>query len=269
MKNLCLNFIIFYDNYLEVERYIENLNNVANSKVDLCIVVNKDSEKRANELLKKEYKNIPSIEMKDYGENIGYLNAMIQSMPENVSDYQYYILSNTDIEYVTTNFFDKLDANVYDNEIGCIAPSVYSFLTQSYSNPHYLSRISKKQMQRNIFIFKYPIIAKLYFWLAGKKAHAKASSEKESCEVYSPHGCFMIFVNDFAMFITSQSYGVKMYSEESYVGEMLIKAGKKCYYDSSIKVNHIESAVTSSLGMKNKSKMFAESLQYIYDLFYR
>ncbi len=269
MNNKCLNFIIFYDNYDEVESYLTSLNNVANNKVDVCIVVNKDTNKKAENLLQKKYNNIANIEMKDYGDNIGYLNAMIRSMPENVDDYKYFILSNTDIEYVTSDFFDTLVDNVYNNEIGCIAPSVFSFLTQSYSNPHYLERISKSQMQRNIFIFKHPIIAKPYFWLAGMKEHTKDSSEKESCEVYSPHGCYMIFSKEFAQYISQRPYGVKMYSEESYVGEMLLRAGKKCYYDSTIKVNHIESAVTSSLGIKNKSKMFAESLQYIYDEFYR
>lgn len=268
-RDKCLNFIIFYDNYSEVEAYLSSLNGVSDSRVDICIVVNKDTDNRAEELLKKEYDNIPNLEIKNYGENIGYLNAMIKSMPSNTDEYKFFILSNTDIEYVTKDFFSRLLSSDYSEEVGCIAPSVYSFLTQSYSNPHYVSRISKNQIRRNIFIFKHPNVAKLYFWLAAKKEHTKECSEKGSCEVYSPHGCYMIFSNEFAKYISKKQYGVKMYSEESYVGEMLLKANKKCYYDSSIRINHHESTVTSNLGIKNKSLLFAESLQYIYEEFYR
>ena len=265
----CLNIIVYYNNYIDVEAYICNLNRVANHRVDLIIVVNSDKEEKIRQQdWTNRFTNVDNIKIIDYKDNVGYLNAMLLTIKHmNLDKYDFVILSNTDIEYVTRDFYKILLGKYYEENIGCIAPNVYAVSTGTYSNPHYYERISEKKIRRNIFIFERPLLAQLYFQLASLK-EKKNTTVKESCYVYSPHGCFMIFTRDFLKKIKGNMYGVKMYSEESYIGELLIENNMRCYYDSEIMVKHMEGAVTSKLQYRLKAKYFAESLKYIYETFY-
>lgn len=57
-------------------------------------------------------------------------------------------------------------------------------------------------------LFSSPILGKLYLKLAEmrSKKHSK-NDEEDSCYVYSPHGCFMIFTKDFIQKIDGYLYG--------------------------------------------------------------
>lgn len=265
--NRCLNVIVYYDNKKEIEKYLNELEKISNGLVDICIVVNKDSENILNSIVNK-MKNI-NINVIDYKDNVGYLNALLKSIKDDYIDkYEYFILSNTDIEYKTTDFFIKLCTKKYDNKIGCIAPSVFSTNSLSYSNPHYINRISKRKIVLNIIIFSHPFLGKAYLKLSEKKARFKKSQERESCKVYSPHGCYMIFKKNFIKKIKGYEYGAKLYSEESCVGELLYKNGMICYYDNSLKVIHRESSVTGQVNYKKRFIMWADSLKYILKEFY-
>lgn len=263
----CLNIIVFYDNYLEIEFYLNNLfeNNIQ-EEIDVCIVINKDTNNVANKILEKYKKN---VFLKDYNQNVGYLNALLYVIKEiDISIYAYIILSNSDITYISKNFYHTLLSAKYNHDIGCIAPSVFSLNTKSYSNPHYKTRISRSKMKKNIFIFSHPLLANIYQKLSYYKAKKK-NVEEGSCYVYSPHGCFMIFSNEFIKSIIGNVYGVLLYSEESYIGEMLIKHKYKCYYDSELKINHIENAVTGKMKYKYKYRYISESLNNIMETFYK
>lgn len=262
----CLNVIVLYDNYDEVKQYIDGALVNDNRNLDIVVVVNKDSDDKA-EKIASEYGN-NSVLVKDFGENVGYLNSLLMTLDEvNINDYQYFVLSNTDIEYETQRFFDSLQSKEYDRSIGCIAPDVYSALTNTHSNPHYKERIKKSKIKRNIFIFSHPLLAKVYFSLAKRKTAAKSNKEG-SCYVYAPHGCFMIMTREFISKIKGQRYPVKMYTEEGWVAENLIKNKMKCFYDNELSVIHREHGTTGMLRIARQSAMFRESLQALLDEFY-
>lgn len=268
--NKCLNIIVYYDNDEEVKKYIYQVASFAMGKVDIALVINKDEKKLASKLIAeiKEKLSI-SVNVYNYGENVGYLNAMLKIVASrDVDEYSYLILSNTDIIYNDNKFFEILLHEEYESKIGCIAPNVFSAKTNSYSNPHYKERISCKKIKRNIKIFTYPRLAKVYLELANLKAKKIRKKEEESCYVYSPHGCYMIFTNSFISKISGYIYGVKLYSEESCIGELLRKSNMKCFYDSRLKLVHDESAVTGKINYKKRFMLWKESLEYILDEFY-
>ena len=260
-----LNIIVFYDNYEEIKKYIEEVNKLNSQNVDIAIVVNKDTEHVAQLLIEV----FPKIMFFDFKENVGYLNALIKVVNEiKGKTYKIYILSNTDIKYISENFFEYLLKKKYPANIGCVAPSVFSTKNNNFSNPHYVKRIKEKKMRRLVKIFSHPWLAQYYMKLADYKANKTKKEEKKSQDVYSPHGCFMIFVNDFICDLCKNEYGAKMYSEESYIGEMLIKNGKRCFYDSNIKIVHTEGAVTGKIDYVKKVKYMKESMEYILKNFY-
>lgn len=269
-----LNCVVYYDNYREVMSYLDSLNAVALDSVDIIIVVNRDSAGESAKLLHEAIHMFPSfnIRLKDYGKNVGYLNALLLPIQDiDIEDYDYFILSNTDIEYVDKDFFNKLYSTKYPRSISCIAPDVYTPSTGSHSNPHYKNRLPKSKYNRLIRIFSLPILAGLYTQMGAKiLAHtSKRDKTPQSEFVYAPHGCYMILTKPFIKLICGYTYGVKLYSEEAAIGELSLKHGFKCFYDSNLVINHNESTVTGSINQKSRYELWRESLIYIRDTFYQ
>lgn len=266
----CLNVIVYYDNKDEIKRYISQTNHIADGMVDFAVVVNKDTRNQADELdYELSLSDDIQFQFMNYGKNIGYLNAMLETLRAvNWGGYDYVILSNTDVDYEMKDFFPELSHREYPSEIGVIAPSVYSSRNRYYQNPHYRNRISKEHFKRLYFIFKYPVIGRLYLKLAGLKGKSKAQGKQESCYVYSPNGAYMIFTRRFISLIKDYSYKALLYSEESCVGELLLKNGLKCYYDSSLEVIHHESTVTGKIDYKKRFALWRESIGVILEEFY-
>ena len=117
------------------------------------------------------------------------------------------------------------------------------------------------------YIYKFAFIGKIYIKLGEIKSR-KRVFERESCFVYSPHGCYMIFSQAFIKKIHDFKYGVRLYSEESCIGELLLKENMSCYYDNYLKVNHNESTVTGKINYKLRFKYWKESIDYILKEFY-
>lgn len=244
--------------------YISEVTQISDGTVDVAVVINKNTHKDNLEDL-----CTACGKLVDYGENVGYLNSMLRYIRENdVSQYDYIILSNTDIHYEMKSFFSRLAENRYNPDIGCIAPSVFSTMTQSYQNPHYVERIPKEKFKRLARIFSHPSLGLLYLRLSEWKAKGETSEKKSSCYVYSPNGSYMIFTKEFIARIKGYEYGVKLYSEESCIGELLCKNGLRCFYDESIEVIHEESTVTGKINYRERFAAWRESIEYILHEFY-
>ncbi len=266
----CLNAIAFYESKEEVKAYIEEVAAIGKELVDIVLIVNSDKNAQVPLLVQELHaEGITGVHVLEYGDNVGYLNALlkpIQSM--DLNEYDFYILSNTDIHYDSTDFFQRLLTANYSPDIGCVAPCVYATISNSYSNPHYLERVPREKLERLIKIFRHPWLAQMYLWLAGLKAGKTKAGKRPSCYVYSPHGCYMIFTKEFIRRICGYEYGVRLYSEESAVGELLKREGMRCYYDETLLVIHQESSVTGKLNQKKRFSAWRESLEYILNTFY-
>ena len=266
----CLNTVVFYENRDEVKAYVKEAASLFSGLLDIIVVVNSDRDRQVPKLAEEwKAEGIAGVHVIDYGDNVGYLNALLKPVQSvDLGAYDYYILSNTDIHYDTKDFFQKLLSAEYAPDVGCIAPSVYASISDSYSNPHYLQRIPKEKLKRRIRIFRHPALAGFYLRLADWKAARVKSGKQPSCYVYSPHGCYMIFTREFIRRIRGYEYGVKMYSEESAVGELLRHNQMRCYYDDTISVIHQESSVTGKINQAKRFAAWRESLEYILKAFY-
>ncbi|NHM30011.1 hypothetical protein [Neobacillus terrae] len=272
MKNGVI-IVINYANEEEVINYAEMLGKQnASENLNLVIVNNKSSEK-AKVKLKDEIKKIDlPIYYFEPTHNLGYLNGALFGYREFIKTSgkmpDWIVISNTDIMISDARFFEKLLSNEYAEDIWCIAPSVFSPMTNSYQNPQYLSRHSLKKIDRLIFIHRFQISAYIYSLLATIKGKIKAQEKKDSQYVYSAHGCFFALKRSFIEQLKSKDYKGFLYSEEAFIAEHLLIYGKKCFYDNTLELDHKEHSVTAFLGIKNKSKYIRESLKYIRDEFY-
>lgn len=269
-----LNLVILYDNENEVIKYAEQLSKQSIYRdIALIIVVNKLGKTQI-EKFELKLKNIPlqfTVFVPDG--NLGYLNGVIYGynqfcqianlMPE------WIVVSNTDIEFANNSFFEDFINTNYEDDVWCVAPSVYSPKKNSYDNPGYINRCDKESIDRLIFIHERPLLAYLYAKASKVKGMFLRNKKKESQYIYSGKGCFFILKNEMAEKLKGKKYGALMYSEESYIAEIIRNNNKKIYYDSRIEVIHNENTVTGKLEVGKKAKYIADSLKFIRDEFYR
>ncbi len=265
--------IIFYDNETEVYTYAKHLSQqTAKDDVALVIVVNKNEHTNLEDF-KNRLDMLPlDIYLFNPEENLGYLNGTIfgyhqycqisESVPEWV------VVSNTDIEFRENTFFEQFTNTSYEDDVWCVAPSVYSPKKNSYDNPEYIDRCTKEKINQLIYIHERPQLAYLYTKFAKCKGLFKRNEKQHSQYIYSAKGCFFIISNELATIIFNKKYKALMYSEESYISELVRKYDKKIYYDSEIEVIHNENSVTGKLEIKTRAKYLADSLKIIRDEFY-
>lgn len=264
-----LNCIVYYDNPMELEKYLHEVGTMDSLEMDISITINKNNRDSVYQL-RNAWHGRGELIFLNYDKNVGYLNAMLYPIQVlDLNKYKYVILSNTDIHYCDPDFFNKLKKKTYDQDIGCIAPNIYEPYNDIYCNPHYKERIEKSKYIRLSKIFSCFPLAKLYLWMAGfKSSHKRRVADIKPSHVYAPHGSYMIFTRKFVKKFSGFIYPVILYSEEACIGEMLRRYKMNCYYDPDLKVEHMESTVTGVINQKNRFKMWKESIDYILSEFY-
>ncbi len=269
-----LNIVIYYNNEDEVIRYATELSKLNNiEEVVLVIVINGASSKNFSSLVCEMEKLSIDFEIFNPNCNLGYLNGAIFGYKSYIEKYyekpDWILISNTDISFNELDIFRRFSTSRYDDDIWVVGPSVYSSASKSYSYPQYIARYSRKFINRNIFIFTYPILAYFFMKASRIKAYLKTKKKKPySSYSFSVHGCFFFIRSVLADYLVNNPHKSLMYSEEGYIANIVLRMGKKSLYDSNIEVTHFENTVTKLIGIKKKSKYIAESLKHIRDEFY-
>lgn len=262
--------IIYYDNFDEIISFLANLDNQNSEQIVVGITVNKDTKKKAKELKKSYFTKKMTIHLFFPETNIGYLNGLFyayEGLAKKNNDSQWITFCNTDVELPDNNFFDKFFKNKYPKDIYCVAPSVFEKNRKVFENPQYEKRYNQEYLNKRIFIFERPILAKIYINLSKVKSLLSRNKKKDSRYVYSAHGSFFILRNSFLQSI-NRNYFSLMYSEEAFVAEEIRLLEKKVYYDSSLEVIHNENQSTGKLNFEKKSRYIAESLIKIRDRYF-
>lgn len=269
---MILNIIICYNNADEVKSYIESTRGLDCGKSVKFIVVINAVKKEESEIIEK-IKSYDYVQVYMPEKNVGYINGLLYGYEEysknhDIKDVNWIVLSNTDIEYEKKSFLAYFLNKNYDDDIWCVAPSVYSKNTSSYSNPSSLYRRSRKEIDRLIKIFSNPFIGSLYIFLS-KLKRTPFSKRPKSQYIYEVHGCYFIIRRCFIELLIKNKYQAFLYSEETYIAEHAYKNGKRIYYDDGFQVIHNEHSVTKKVNYVRKTKLFAESLLIIRDNFYK
>lgn len=267
-----ISVVICYNNAQEVYTYAQNIDKLNNSApISLVVVINSaSSEDRTILDSIKEAVSFTVMICEPKG-NLGYMKGLIfgyecyKRRTEAIPDYV--IMGNTDIEIADCEFFNKLSNTKYKEDYWCIGPSVYTKETHNYDNPISYFRRSVKEIDS--LIFRFTRFRGLYVLLSLAKAKLMSSKEKKSSsEVYEVHGCFFILKGDCAEHLSEHYFEPLMYSEETYIAEIIYENQKKEYYDSNLEVIHLEHTVTGKLNKKKIAYYLAESMKYIKKEFY-
>lgn len=266
-----LNIVVCYENENEILEYIKKLElQDSFDKIDLGIVVNKYGQYTKEEFNHAVNKTNLNVNIIEPSKNLGYINGFLYGFNSYLGTnmlYKYIILSNTDIDFIDSTFYNTLLTRSYDERVWCIGPSIYSTKTKSFQNPVCSNKRPKWKIQLLSIIFSLRIIGKMYYKYATKKSKIN-NEHRGSKNTYEVHGSYIILKPLLVKELVKEKFEAFMFSEESFIAEIVLKNNKIVYYDSELKIIHNEHSVTGQIVSAKKIQMYSESLKFILKRFY-
>ena len=206
------------------------------------------------------------IEVADNGkDNRGYLGGALPIYNAKAQGYDFVSISNVDLE-LAPDFFEQLvEINVSDT--GWLAPDIYTDKINRHENPYMLSRPKKRNFFIWNIIYSNTFIYRLYHALYVLKS--QKSKEYPSCEIYAGHGSFMLFTKAFVEHYPELHFPAFMYGEEIWLAELTRASKLGVLYDPSLRIENTGNISTGLINQAQKSKWSKESLNFIFNQFFR
>lgn len=259
-------FCVNYNSFNELGSYLNSLEiSVAATDVELTVVVtdNSDSFKRIDKKYPFEIVHLYT------GSNLGYFGGIsygIKNSNKLISEYDYSIISNVDLQ-VQDNFFDELANLNISEEIGCIAPKIFSIGENRDRNPKVLERYSKRKLEILKLMYRFPVLNNLYTLFFFRKRRKKVETSEQKM-IYAAHGSFMIFTKKFSSFLRVMEYPVFMFGEELYIAEHLRKRNLKTIYLTNLVIKDNDHVSTGRMKSKFYYKCNYEAMDMVIKEFY-
>ena len=203
--------------------------------------------------------------------NVGYFPGfyrgltMLPEIEAQLSDYDYLIVSNVDLE-VDQTFFSKLDGAEFSADVGVIAPCVLSRYSGGDINPQKMARPSKNKLRLLSMLFRSPTLFHWYATAYDIKAKRNCQQPKPvqaSPYIYSPHGSFIIFTKAYVAAGASLNYPRFLFGEELFVAEEAARHQLKIQHYPQIVVHDNEHASTSAESRRFICAEQVKSYQYL------
>lgn len=272
MKSI-VNIVICYHNVTEIIQYAKHISSLQESdQVMLIIVINGGNDSDIQNLYTLyDFLSLDCF-IVNPGKNLGYMNGLIYGCNQYINKYkvvpQFVIMSNTDIVYEDKCFFSKLLRQRYDDDVWCVGPSIYVKKLATYDNPVAYHRRTLHEINKLILKFQLPFFREFYVKIAEAKGKFIKKSKQQSAFVYEVHGCFFILRREGINKICGELYGPLMYSEETFIAELIYQSGKRIYYDSTLEIVHLEHSVTKHIDLKKHADYLLDSMRWIKERFY-
>lgn len=198
------------------------------------------------------------------GGNLGYFGGVtyaIKNSHVELNDADFIYISNVDLT-MNNDFFEIIESETFDKDIGCIAPTIYSKSERKNRNPKIIKRPTKKKMNFLCLMYRFPIIYQLYKRLLYSKRKEKLQERNDGI-IYAPHGSFMIFQNSFSSFLKKMEYPMFLFGEEIYIAENLRMQNLRTLYYSKLRIEDSDHVSTSKLKSRAFYRYNYESLMYL------
>ena len=215
-------------------QFLDSLDEFINYDISVIVVYNGNEKNIHN-----EYKNITVNFFET--ENNGYFAGIRYGLNKaNLNDYDHIIVCNNDVEILGKTFFKSLEKYLY-KKYYVLAPSIKT-LDDKEQNPHSLHPPSflKRFYYRVYFLNYYIALLLTYTRTFIKKSKPKKSTKE--CEIFSPHGAFIIFSKDFFLEGGEIEDSFFLYAEEDSIAGYCFENNIKIIFDPSISIKHYESA---------------------------
>lgn len=265
---------VCYGNEKEVAEFIGNISKQKDcANLSVLITCNKVSDKDFLERLADDSEVDVRFFYPDH--NMGYLNGCLYGLREYTKehDFDYAFISNTDVSFADDSFFDRFIANKYDEKYSVIGPDIVEKNGTVHKNPYMMKKPSKGKINSYCFFYSNRFLFKIFMLMHNikKKKNERnplPSFKKDSCECFSVFGCSFFITKDFYEKSEMISEELFLYAEEIAIGNLVAKNGGKCFYDSSLSMNHVHGQSTGKVNTDRRRKFFYRSMKYIRKMFY-
>ena len=267
MKRLAI-YCVNYASYGELVSFLSSVQEAAQKAkevlaVDVFVADNTDKDAEPIHV----EKGVCAIRIFLFHENLGYMGAVQRMMAlTDISIYDYVAISNVDLILDKDSLLAMADLDL-GNNVGWIAPRLFSAQLGYDRNPSVLLRYSKRHLQLLRLMFSYPWICVMYkkTFYKRKKFH---STYREGLRFYAGHGSFMILTREYFNRCGIPTYPVFLFGEELYLAEKCKSNGLSVVYCPSISLWDKEHV---SIGGLRKPAYYCynvSALSYILETFY-
>lgn len=267
MKKIAI-YCVNYNSYGELYAYYHSIVMAAQKVKDCChidLYIADNTEKSPEVITLPPTANVnPTVFT--FRENMGYFGAIRRLMEQTeYTTYDYVIISNVDVRVDLFSVRELCQAN-FSNEVGWIAPLIFSETQKRNLNPALTKRYTERILRLIKLQFKFPILHKLYEKTLYKRKHIQAPNPQKN--IYAGHGSFIILTNDYFKNCGIINYPVFLYGEELYLAEECRLHNLTVVYESNIKVHTTGKVSTGNMANKLYCKCNMEGINYILGTYY-
>lgn len=287
-----------YETDDETLRFIEGYSTAAQNAKDNNITINAiivdNTERKTSEDFFLRLKAVNSeILCFKAPKNLGYFGGAHYGLTKFLEERNFpdwVIVSNVDIEFKDKNFITNIKDLITSENIGVVAPSIWSNRSLRDLNPRLVNRITPKRMAFYKKLFSNFYLGNLYELLAAVKHFLKflwnhkvtpalkpttrrinsslPSNSPEILEIYAPQGSCIIFSKEFFRRGGTLDYPLFLFYEEIYVAETALKLGLRVIYYPTIKMWHNDHISTGMIRSRKVAAYVAESAKYIAETYF-
>lgn len=263
MKKIGL-YCVTYKSYKEVESFLcslDNMSYVTNIDLDVFVCDNTEQNVLAIDYQPINYK----LSVTTLNKNIGYFGGITTLMSQfSPYIYDYVIISNVDLS-LGEDFFEQLINLQIEDNIGWIAPRIYSKSEQRDKNPKIINRYNKRKLSILKYMFRYHWLYNLYTHSVYKR---KKMQKFHMMNIYAGHGSFIILTKEFFNKCGIINYPVFLFCEEIYLGEQCLNNNLKVRYTPCLMVYDSEHVSTSEFKSRQYCRYNYLAISYILNKYY-
>ena len=289
MKNNEKKILILAINYYTDGRackFVNSFRNHLNENVE-CVLIDNSTRDSGNNFFSKIRKISPLVQTVKPEFNLGYFGGAKYGfeyyLKKNNEYPDWIIVSNVDLEFSDSNFFNVLSRLKNLLDLGVIAPRIFSNLSMSDLNPKIVNRPSQLYMKflkiilSNYYAFTvYALLSYLKRFTMSYKEALIPSKKKIQIQdknsdlkkIYAPHGSFIIFHKRYFQKGGSLDYPSFLFGEEIFVAETARKLDLKIIYYPKLRILDYEHASTGIIKSKRIVSYFKDSINFIVDQYF-
>ena len=265
MKKISI-YCVNYNSYEYLAAFIKSVDAAA-SKVGgeavVTVFVADNTEDNIRPIDANE--NVATVKVFAYNKNLGYFGAVKRMMCEAPPvDSDFVIISNVDV-VMDEDVLVKLCGLRLRDDVGWIAPQIYSTSENRDRNPKIVNRYSLRKLRLLRLLFKYPLLNMLYKATLYKR---KKLQTHVAGEIYGGHGSFIILTKEYYKRCGCIDYPVFLFGEEIYLAEQCLRSKLKVVYEPEVRIVDSDHASTGKMPSRFYCKCNAEALGYIIRTFY-
>ena len=265
---------VSYGGSPNIPAYLASLQRQDVSDWHLIVVNNSGDPFEAREL-RRMTSTDQRVAVLEPGANLGYFGAIRWALKEAEWLAPWLIISNTDVEVLSTDAFSRLERIHQETNVppAVVAPSITSRRTGRDQNPLMERRPRLSELRRRRFMLASPTVAQLA--ILGSAARRRlpqlgrpAPTASGGREIYAPHGSFMAIHQSYFAGGGDLEYPLFLFGEESYVADQCWRAGLRVLYVPGIMVAHLEHQQTRLLRPRHLLRLSGAAAKYAYDAFF-